>query len=161
MIFHLRILEGQAICARWRLLAHKYLPRPPPHSGPVVNLLASLLEQTGSFASTQQSIALVQVVALQEIGEIIQLCLRLETAFMVEVTSSDLSLLFEAPNAVFDGARMTNEFGSDISSPLGSRNGIVGTTEVGVGKSTSGRAGKSRQMKVLLKAKVVLEKDVV
>ena len=80
---------------------------------------------------------------------------------MLEVTSSDLSLLFEAPNTVFDGARMTNEFGSDISSPLGSRDRIVGTTEVGVGKSTSGRAGKSRQMKVLLKAKVVLEKDVV
>ena len=108
--------------------------------------------------SAQQSIELVQVVALQEIGEIIQLCLRLESAFMVEVTSSDLSLLFEARNTVFDSARMTNEFGS---APLGSRDRIVGTTEVGVGKSTSGKAGKGRQMKVLLKAKVVLEKDVV
>ena len=79
--------------------------------------------------SAQQSIELVQVVALQEIGEIIQLCLHLESAFMVEVTSSDLSLLFEAQNTVFDGASMTNEFGS---APLGSHDRIVGTTEVGV-----------------------------
>ena len=49
---------------------------------------------------------------------------------------------FKASNTVFDGARTINEFGSDSFSALGSRDRIVGTTEVGVGKSTSGRAGK-------------------
>ncbi|KAF9783734.1 hypothetical protein BJ322DRAFT_1109583 [Thelephora terrestris] len=151
--------EGQAICARWRLLAHKYLPRPPLHSGPVVNRLANVLDETGSFSSAQQSIKLVQDVALQEIEKIIQLSQGLESAFMTEITSSDVSLLSEAPGTVFLDARMVNEFGSDISSNLRSCNRIVGTTEVGVGKGTSG-GGKTRHTKVLLKTKVVLEKDV-
>ena len=80
---------------------------------------------------------------------------------MVDVTSSDMALLFEAPDTVFDAARMANEFGSDGPSVPGRRDRILGTTEVGVRKSISGGTGKSRRTQILLKTKVVLRKDVV
>ena len=80
---------------------------------------------------------------------------------MVEVTSSDMSLLFEAPNTVFDEKRMTNELGSNGGSTPWKRDKIVGTTEVGVGKSICEGAGKGRRTEILLKPKVVLEKDII
>lgn len=122
--------------------------------------LAKVLNDTGSFSSTQQSLELVQIVALKGIETIIQLAQFLESAFMVDVTSSDMSLLFEAPDTVFDDARMIDEFGSGGPFVPGRQDRIVGTTEVGVGKSISG-AGKSRRTQILLKTKVVLRKDVV
>ena len=97
--------------------------------------------------------------ALKGIETIDRLALRLEFAFMVEVTSSDMSLLVGTPHTVFDKARMANEFGSDEASTPGRRDKIAGTTEVGVGKNVYG--GEGRGMEVLLRAKVVLEKDVV
>lgn len=124
--------------------------------------LANVLNDTGSFSSTQQSLELVQVVALEGIEAIVRLAQRLEYAFMVEVTSSDISLLFEAPDTVFDEARMANEFGSDgPPTGPGRRDTIVGTTEVGVGKMISEGTGKSRRKEILLRTKVVLKKDVV
>ena len=80
---------------------------------------------------------------------------------MVEVTSSDMSLLFGAPGAVFDEAGMTDELASDGPSLPRRLDRIAATTELGVGKSTSGRTGKGRHAKVLLKTKVVLEKDII
>ena len=80
---------------------------------------------------------------------------------MVDVTSSDMSLIFEQPNAEFDDATMTNEFGSDSASKPGGRDKIAGTTEVGVGKSTCGGPGEPRREEILLKPKVVLVRDVV
>ena len=78
----------------------------------------------------------------------------------MEVTSSDMSLLFEAPGTVFDDAKMTDDSGSgDVSVP-GRHDKIAGTTEVGVEKSIC-RAGESRRTEILLKTKVVLEKDVI
>jgi len=124
-----------------------------------VGWLAKVLNDTGSFSSTQQSLELVRVVALKGIETIIQLAQSLESAFMVDVTSSDMSLLFEAPDTVFDNARMTSEFGSGGPFVLGRQDRIVGTTEVGVGKSISS-AGKGRRTQILLKTKVVLKKDV-
>ena len=49
---------------------------------------------------------------------------------MVDVTSGDMTLLFEALDTVFDEAKMTNEFGSD-SAMSGGRDMVAGTTEVG------------------------------
>jgi len=71
-----------------------------------------------------------------------------------------LSLLFEAPDTVFDNARMADEFGSDGTSISGKHYRIVGTTEVGIGKSISVGPGEILRTGVLLKTKVVLEKDV-
>jgi len=79
---------------------------------------------------------------------------------MVEVASSDMSLLFEPPRTVFDKARMTNEFGPDRAPATRSRDKIAGTIEVGVRKSVGGKQGEGRRTEVLLRAKVVLEKDV-
>jgi len=73
---------------------------------------------------------------------------------MVEVTSSDMSLLFEAPGTEFDGARMIDEFES------GRRDKVVGVTEVGVKKSVCRGPGEGRRVEILLKTKVVLEEDV-
>ena len=115
---------------------------------------------TGSFSSTQQSIEFVKSVALEEIESIIQLCVRSELAFRVEVTSSDMYLLSELPGTVFDDARMTDEYGSDgVPIPEG-QGRIAGTTEVGVGKRVCGGPGESQHTGILLKTKVVLEKDI-
>ena len=102
----------------------------------------------------------VNKVGLKGIETIDRLALRLEFAFMVEVTSSDMSLLFEAPRVLFDEARMTDEFSPDSASTAGRQDKVAGTTEVGVGKSVSGGPGKGRRVDVLLKVKVVLEKDI-
>ena len=156
------ITEGQAVSARWRSLTHTHHSQPPPHSASLVEQLASVLYETGSFPSTEDSLEFVQIVALDGIESMIRHALRLERAFMVEVTSSDMSLLFEAADTVFDDTRMKNEFGSDsASTPGGQDDRIAGTIEVGVGKSVFGGAGKDRGKEILLKTKVVLEKDVV
>jgi len=156
-----RILEGQAISARWRSLTHSYLSEPPPHSASIVKRVADVLWITGSFSSPQRSIDLVKTVALSGLETIDRLALRLDTAFMVEVASSDMSLVFETPLTVFDETRMTNEFGSDEASTPGRRDKVAGTTEVGVKQSVCGGRDKGRRTEVLLKTKVVLEKDVV
>jgi hypothetical protein len=126
----------------------------------LVEELANVLDNTGSFSSTRQSLEFVRAVALERIEKIIQLSLRLEFAFMVEVISGDMSLLFEAADTVFDNAKMTNEFGSETSTPK-RRDRVAGTTEVGVGKSVCGGPGERRRERILLKTKVILEKDVV
>ncbi|KAF9783756.1 hypothetical protein BJ322DRAFT_1109605 [Thelephora terrestris] len=141
---NLSISGGQAISARWRSLAHSNLVPPSPDSSPLVEQLASTLYETGSFPSPQHSIEFVQAYT-----------------FMVEVVSSDMSLLFEAPGTVFDARRMTSEFGADSGSSPGTRSNVMGTTEVGVGKSISGGSGDTRRVEILLKTKVVLERDVV
>ena len=142
-------------------MTHSHLSRPPLDSALLVEQLADVLDTTGSFLSTQQSLDLVRVVALKEIESIIELSLRLEFVFKVEVKSSDMTLLFEVPGTVFDGARMANEFGSDGTHTSGRRELIAGTTEVGVRKNIRGGADGSRREGILLKTKVVLEKDVV
>ena len=92
----------------------------------------------------------------------IRIAQRLETTFMVDVTSSDMSLLVvEDLDTVFDAARMTDEFGSDGPSVPKKQDRVAGTTEVGVTKSVCGRPGENRRGEILLKPKVVLEKDVV
>ena len=83
---------------------------------------------------------------------------------MVDVTSSDMRLLFEAPSTSFDDTRMSKEFDRD-SSPGGQDMKVAGTTEVGVEKIVyerrgEGRPGEGRCTTVLLKTKVVLEEDV-
>jgi len=146
--------EGQAISARWRSLTHSYLLRPPPHTASLMEELANVLYETGSFSSTQKSLDFVQTVAFKGIESIARLSLSLESAFMIEVTSSDMSLMFEIPDTEFDGARMVDEFES------GRQDKVVGVTEVGVKKSVCGRPGEGRRVEILLKTKVVLEKDV-
>ena len=61
---------------------------------------------------------------------------------------------------MFDEAKMANEFGSDSACKPGEEGKIVGTTEVGVEKSICGQ-GEIRLAETLLRAKVVLEEDVV
>ena len=123
--------------------------------------LARVFDETGSFSSTESSLGFVRTAALERIGLMIQISQRLEAAFMIDVMSSDVTLLFEAPNAVFDEARMANEFGSDSASVPGGQDRIAGTTEVGVEKIIRGGPGGNLRVETLLKTKVVLEKDVV
>jgi hypothetical protein len=137
-------------------LANRYLSRPPSHSASIAQGVADVLWITGSFSSPRRSLDFVKTVALKGIETIDRLVLRLESAFI----SSDMSLLFETPRTVFDKTRMTNECGSDEASTPERRDRVAGTTEVGVGKGVCGKPGESRRVEVLLKAKVVLEKDV-
>lgn len=87
-----------------------------------------------------------------------RLAVRLESVFMADVTSSDMSLLLVTPLTVFDGTRMIEECESGKNSTPRGQEKVVGITEVGIEKST-GRRGEPRHTEVLLKAKVVLEKD--
>jgi len=152
--------EEQAISARWRPLAHGSLSQSSPHSPSMVQHVGDVLWITGSFSSYRGSFDFVKTVALKGIENITRLALRLQLALMAEVASSDMSLLFESPDTVFDKTRMINEFGSDQDYTPASRDKIAGTTELGVGKSLDGGQGEGRRMEILLKAKVVLEKDV-
>ena len=98
--------------------------------------------------------------ALEGLESIVRLALRLETVFRVEITSSDMAILFQDPGTWFDGTRMINEFDPDGVPTPETRDRIAGTTEVGIWKSICGGPGESRRTEILLKAKVVLEKDV-
>ena len=80
---------------------------------------------------------------------------------MVEVTSGDMFFLFEAADAVFDNERMANDFKSDGTSTLKRGGRVAGTTEVDVGKSVGRGSGESWSVEILLKTKVILEKDIV
>ena len=123
--------------------------------------LANVIDETGSFSTTQQSLEFIKAVALEGVESILRVALHLERVFMVEVTSSDMSLLYESPGTIFDDAGMSNEFGSgDAPASPGRQDRVAGTTEVGVGKSVYGRPDEGRLVKILLKTKVVLEKDV-
>ena len=141
-------------------MTHSYVSRPDPVPASLVEQLANILDLTGSFPSTQQSVEFIQGVALEEIESIIQLSRRSQLAFKVEVTSSDMYLLFESPDTEFDDARMTDEYGSDGAPTPEGQGRIAGTTEVGVGKRVYGGPGESPREGILLKTKVVLEKDV-
>ena len=124
----------------------------------MVQHVGDVLWITGAFSSHPRSYDFVKRVALKGIETIARLALRLELAFMVEVASSDMSLLFEPPRTVFDKTRMINEFDED-STP-GARDEVAGTIEVGVGKCAGGGRSEGRCMEVLLKAKIILEKDI-
>jgi len=105
-------------------------------------------------------------VALDAIESVIRLAVRLESVFKVDITSSDMFLLFETRGSPFDDARMTNEYGSDsVASPekqdeRGRLYRIAGTTEVGLGKTVCEGPGKSWRTVILLKTNVVLNIDV-
>jgi len=144
-------------------LAHSYLPLAPARSELLVEALAKELakvfDETGSFSSTQQSLEFVRAAVTDGIKTIAQLSLHSESAFVVEVTSSDMTLLFAAPGTMFDDAKMDKvDTSNNVSAPR-RRDKVAGTTEVGVGKSVCMGPGKSRREEILLKTKVVLEKD--
>ena len=69
---------------------------------------------------------------------------------MVDVTSSDVSLLFEAPNAMFDGMGWLTSWGLMVSAFLGKQDSILGKTEVGLGKAYMRGPGEIRPPKILL-----------
>ena len=79
---------------------------------------------------------------------------------MADITSSDMCLLFETPRTDFDDTRMEREYESGEAFIPGRQNKVAGTTEVGVEKRVSGGRGEGlRQTEVLLKAKVLLDRD--
>ena len=80
---------------------------------------------------------------------------------MVDVTSCDMSLIFHYPATLFEDTEMTNEFGAYSVAKPGKQERIAGTAELGVQKSVCRKPGEPRHVEILLKPKVVLEKDVV
>ena len=140
-----------------------YLPKSSSHCVSIANHIADFLSITGSFRPTEKPFDFVKLKASSRIETITKLAMRLERAFMVDITSSDMRLLLEVPS-MFDDRRMSKEFDED-STPGGQVMKVVGTTEVGVEKTVyerrgEGRPGEVRCTTVLLKARVVLEKDV-
>jgi hypothetical protein len=141
-------------------LTHKYLPESPSHSNHIAKLVADILWITGLFSSKQHSVDFVKWKVYSRIETIERLAVRLESVFMVDITSSDMRLIYGTPSTEFDHTRMANEFESDGDSTPKGQDKVVVTTEVGVEKSV-GRRGQPPHTQVLSKAKVVLEKDLV
>lgn len=157
-----RIPEGQAVSARWRALTHTNLHERSPPSKLIVNNVAQILWLTGSFSSIESSVDFVTKVASGGLETIGRLAIRLESAFMVDISSSDMYLLFGTPCTEFDDATMAREFEPDKAFASGSRKDkVAGTTEVGVEKILYGRKDEGTRMDVLLKAKVVVDGDLV
>jgi hypothetical protein len=157
--YNLHTPEGQAISARWRSLTHTYLPKPSSNLLSISQTIADVLWITGSFPDPQYSLDFVKPRASSGLGGITQLALRLESAFAVDITSSDMSLLHEAPCTRFDDTRMTREYEPAKGSTTKGLDKVVGTTEVGVEKCVHGRRGERKRTEILLKPKVVLEED--
>lgn len=159
---NLCISETQAISARWRSLTHDHLLTNKPSSSQdsaisIAEHVANILWITGSFESIPESLDFVKEKAFNRIKTIYQTASRLESVFMVGVTSCDMYVFLEATRTEFDGTRMTKEFESDGPS---SRQGVVaGTTGVGVVKKAWERRGEGMRMEFPLKATVVLEGD--
>lgn len=148
-----RVQEEQATSARWRSLTHSHLGKPSSHdSTSIAQHLANVMWITGSFPSLRYSFDFVKARVSNGIETVERLARRLESAFMVDIVSSDTYLLFETPRTLFDETRMTKEFESPARRR---RDKVAGTTEVGVWKSVGGR-----RTEVLLKPTVVLEWDV-
>ena len=117
---------------------------------------------TGSFPDGQRSLNFVETKASKGIATIEKLALRLESIFMQDILSCDMCLLYETPScSLFDARRMTREVESDDGPIPRGQDKVAGTTEVGLEKSVSLGRGKDRRAQILLKTKVVLEKDLV
>jgi hypothetical protein len=78
---------------------------------------------------------------------------------MVDIISSDMYLLFETPGTVFDDMRMAKETEFYKTSTLGGKDIVVGTTEVGVERNVGEGQGEDQRIEILLKVRVVWEKD--
>ena len=155
MRYSSRVPEKQATSASWRSLTHNHLSSTPSsHSAWIVEHIADILRITGSFSSVQRSLSFVHTVAPHGIEAIDRLAIRLQSLFMVDVTSSDMRLLFETPGSVFDHRRMSNEFEPNGAPNRTGKDKVAATTEVGIGKKVS-----RGHTEFLLKAKVVLERD--
>ena len=142
-------------------MTQKHLPTSPFHPTSIVHHLADVFWITGSFPSTQDSFDFVKAKAFNGIETVNRLAARLESLFMADITSSDMCLLFETPRTDFEDTRMAREYESSEAFIPGRQNKVAGTTEVGVERSVYGARGEGRRTEVLLKAKVVLEKDLV
>lgn len=156
-----RIPEAQAISARWRSLTHNHLSKPssPYDATSITKYIANALYVTGLFRSVQDSLDFVKAKAFNRIETVYQIASRLESAFVVDVTSTDMYLYWEAPRTPFDNTRMAQELAPD-DPPLPQRRGeVAGTTELGVAKRVRRRGGEGARVEVLLKATVVLEGD--
>lgn len=154
------IPETQAISARWRFLTHNNLPKPssPYDATSMTTYVANALYVTGLFRSSQDSLDFVKAKAFNRIETVYKIASRLESAFMVDVTSTDMYLYWEDPRVAFDNTRMAKELASGDPPPQ--RPGeVAGTTELGVAKRVRRREGEGVCMEVLLKATVVLEGD--
>ena len=159
-----RVQEEQEISAKWRSLTHKHLANPSQtydSSTTIVQHVAKVLWITGSFQSIRHSFDFVKALASDGIEIIYRLARRLETAFIVDITSSDMSLLFETPRTVFDETWMTKVFESDGYRARRKQDKVAGTTEVGLWKSVGGRRGQGQGTEILSKARVILERDLI
>lgn len=88
-----------------------------------------------------------------------RLSMRLESVFMADIASSDMYLLYGTPHIEFHDVRMANELQS-VGGSARKRGKIAGTTGVGLGKIVGGNRGEARCKEVLLKVKVVFERDI-
>ena len=90
----------------------------------------------------------------------IQLAMRLGSVLVLEIAFSDMTPLYEVPGTRSDDTRISNEYGSDGGPTPSGQEIVAGTTEVRFAKRVSEEAGKGHRVELLLKTKVVLEREV-
>lgn len=140
-------------------MTQSHLSDQSSHSVSITRRVADILWITGSFPSARRAFDFVEAKASNGIETIDRLVLRLESVFIVDIISSDMCLLFETPFTAYNDLRMAKEIDQFDDRIPGGEDAVAATTEVGVGKCVGERQGEGRRMEVLLKAKVVLEKD--
>lgn len=111
---------------------------------------------TRSFSDFSEAVEFVGNSAEAEIKAIIEATLQLDDVIKTKIASSDMSVYFVAPGAIFAQGTMANEFGEDGTMGEGGGGRIVaGTMEIGLLQ----RSGNV--FKVLRKPKVILQEDLV
>jgi len=110
---------------------------------------------TGTFSDFSEAMESVVNSAGTEIMAIIEATLQLDDTIKTKIASCDMSVYVVPPGATFDEERMANEFGEDGTEGRGERWIVAGTMETGLLQ----RSGNVE--KVLLRPKVILERDLV
>ena len=108
---------------------------------------------TKSFSDFSEAVEFVGNSAETEIKAIIEATLQLEDVIKTKIASSDMSVYFIPPGAIFAQETMTNEFGGREEGGEGLV--VAGTMEIGLLQ----RSGNT--VKALRKPKVILEEDLV
>ena len=111
---------------------------------------------TRAFFDHSEATESVRSKADTEIKAVIETTLQLGDTIKTKIASSDMYVYVVPPGAIFDEARMTDEFEAGRTGQEGGKRRVVaGTMEIGLIR----RSGNVE--KVLRKPTVILEKDLV
>ena len=117
--------------------------------------LAQILMVTRTFSDFSEAMEFVGSSVETEVKAMIEATLQLDDTIKTKIASSDMTVYVVPPGGIFDERRMGDEFGEDGTRKEGEHWSVAGTMEIGLLLRSGGVE------KVLLKPRVILEKDLV